>query len=96
VTCVWFERGVTAFARGANGGLIVSAGPQGPMLRELIIMLASRHRLPAIYPFRFYATGGGLSSYGPDQIGQFRIAARESAAASAAKRNLNSIQNHRF
>jgi putative tryptophan/tyrosine transport system substrate-binding protein len=69
------ERGVTAFARGANGGLIVSAGPQGPMLRELIIKLASRHRLPAIYPFRFYATGGGLSSYGPDQIGQFRLAA---------------------
>ena len=69
------ERGVTAFARGAKGGLIVAAGPQGPVLRELIIKLASRHRLPAVYPFRFYATGGGLCSYGPDQISQFRRAA---------------------
>jgi putative ABC transport system substrate-binding protein len=45
------------------------------MLRDLIITLAARHRLAAIYPFRFYATSGGLSSYGPDQIGQFRFAA---------------------
>jgi putative ABC transport system substrate-binding protein len=69
------ERQIAAFARAPNGGLVMTAGPQGPMLRELIISLAARYRLPAIYPFRYYATGGGLSAYGPDQVGQFRLAA---------------------
>ena len=69
------ERQLATFARSPNGGLVMTAGPQGPMLRDLIITLAARHRLAAIYPFRFYATSGGLSSYGPDQIGQFRLAA---------------------
>jgi len=69
------DRGVTAFARSPGGGLVMTAGPQGPALRELIITLAARHRLPAIYPFRYYVTGGGLSAYAPDQIGQFRLAA---------------------
>ena len=69
------ERAVTAFARGANGGLIVPASALANVHRELIIALAARHRLPAVYPFRFYVTGGGLMSYGPDSIDQFRRAA---------------------
>jgi putative ABC transport system substrate-binding protein len=69
------ERGISAFVRRPNGGLIMTAGPQGPVLRELIIMLAARHRLPAVYPFRFYVTSGGLSCYAPDQIDQWRRAA---------------------
>jgi putative ABC transport system substrate-binding protein len=69
------ERGVGAFAAGSSGGLIMTAGPQGPALRNVIIAASARHRLPAIYPFRFYASSGGLASYGPDQIAQFRLAA---------------------
>ena len=45
------------------------------MVRELIITLAAKYRLPAVYPFRFYASSGGLSSYAPDQVQQFRLAA---------------------
>src|SRR5262245_48620757 len=68
------ERAVTAFARGSTAGLIVTGGP-APVHRELIITLAARHRLPAIYPSRQYVTAGGLVSYGPDQVDQFRRAA---------------------
>jgi|SRR6266566_2020528 ABC-type uncharacterized transport system substrate-binding protein len=46
------------------------------MHRELIIALARRHQLPAVYPFRYYVTSGGLISYGPDPVDQFRLAAR--------------------
>jgi ABC-type uncharacterized transport system substrate-binding protein len=67
------ERAVAAFARGSNGGLIVVAGASGH--RELIIMLAAQHRLPAVYPFRFDVTDGGLISYGPDIVDQYRRAA---------------------
>ena len=70
------ERGVTAFAAGSNGGLIVSSSGFAILHRELIIALAARHRLPAVYPFRFYAIGGGLISYGPDPIDPHRRAAR--------------------
>jgi putative tryptophan/tyrosine transport system substrate-binding protein len=70
------ERGVTAFAAGSNGGLIVSSSGFAILYRELIIALAARHRLPAVYPFRFYAIGGGLISYGPDPIDPHRRAAR--------------------
>jgi putative tryptophan/tyrosine transport system substrate-binding protein len=69
------ERGVAAFARQANGGLIVTASAPAQFHRELIVRSAARHRLPAIYPFRFFATGGGLISYGPDTVDQFRLAA---------------------
>jgi ABC-type uncharacterized transport system substrate-binding protein len=69
------ERAISAFARGSNGGLLVVAGPSAIIHRELIIALAARHRLPAVYPYRFYVTGGGLISYGPDQIDQYRRAA---------------------
>ncbi len=69
------KRSVSAFARVSNGGLIVVAGPMAIIHRELIITLAAQYRLPAVYPYRFYVTGGGLISYGPDQIGQYRRAA---------------------
>jgi len=69
------ERAVTAFARGSNGGLIVTAAPLTAMHRDAIIALAARHRLPAIYPFRFHVAAGGLISYGPDTIDQYRRAA---------------------
>src|SRR5262249_5299827 len=57
------ERAVTAFARQPNGGLIVLASPLSIVQRELIIMLAARHQLPAVYSFRFFVTSGGLISY---------------------------------
>ena len=60
------ERAVTAFARGSNGGLIVTASALAIVHRDLIITLAARHRLPAVYSYRFFVTGGGLISYGPD------------------------------
>jgi putative tryptophan/tyrosine transport system substrate-binding protein len=69
------ERAVAAFARGSNGGLIVTASVGATAHRELIIMLAARHRLPAVYPFRYYLTSGGLISYGPDLNDQFWRAA---------------------
>ena len=69
------ERGITAFARGANGGLIVTASTLATHHRELIVTLASRHRLPAVYYFRFFVTAGGLISYGPDPIDPFQRAA---------------------
>jgi ABC-type uncharacterized transport system substrate-binding protein len=83
------ERAITTFARAANGGLILtssalSARNGGLILtssalsarhRELIIALAARHKLPAVYPRRFYVTRGGLISYGPDWIDQYRHAA---------------------
>jgi putative ABC transport system substrate-binding protein len=56
------EHAVTAFARGSNGALIVLAGASTAVHRDLIISLAARHRLPAVYPYRYYVTGGGLIS----------------------------------
>jgi putative ABC transport system substrate-binding protein len=69
------ERGIAAFAGSSNGGLIVTAAPLGTLHRDLIIALAARHKLPAIYSSRFYATSGGLAYYGPDLIDQYRRAA---------------------
>ena len=60
------ERGVSAFARGGNGGLIVTSGAFAFIHRKLIITLAARYRLPAVYPYRSSVTGGGLISYGSD------------------------------
>jgi putative tryptophan/tyrosine transport system substrate-binding protein len=68
------ERGVTAFARLGNGGLIVTGGGTASR-RDLIFALASRFRLPAIYPYRYFAVDGGLISYGPDALDGFRRAA---------------------
>jgi putative ABC transport system substrate-binding protein len=69
------EQAVAAFARAPNGGLIVTSGPAATLHRDLIITLAGRHRLPAVYPFRYFATEGGLMSYGPDIADQYRRAA---------------------
>ncbi len=69
------ERGIAEFARGSNGGLIVTASGLSLVHRELIITVAARHRLPAVYPYRNHVASGGLICYGPDQIDQFRRAA---------------------
>jgi ABC-type uncharacterized transport system substrate-binding protein len=69
------ERDVAAFARGPDRGLIVTSSGLTAFHRQLIITLAARHRLPAIYPYRYYATSGGLISYGADPIDQYRRAA---------------------
>ena len=68
------ERGITAFARSANGSLIVTAGGTA-FRRDLIIGLASRHKLPAVYPSRSFAKYGGLITYGPDPLDAIRRAA---------------------
>jgi putative ABC transport system substrate-binding protein len=69
------EQTVTEFAGGANRGLIASATPLTTDNRDLIISLAARHRLPAVYPWRFFVAEAGLISYGPDPIDQNRQAA---------------------
>jgi putative tryptophan/tyrosine transport system substrate-binding protein len=69
------ERAVTAFARSPNGGLVVLGTSFGALHSDLMVMLAARHRLPAVYPFRYFVTGGGLISYGPDSHDQYRRAA---------------------
>jgi putative tryptophan/tyrosine transport system substrate-binding protein len=69
------ERAVVAFAQPSNGGLIVTAGASATLHRELIITLAARHKLPAVYYERFFVAAGGLVSYGPDYVDQYRRAA---------------------
>jgi putative ABC transport system substrate-binding protein len=70
------ERAIAAFARSSNGGLIL-VGPPSSVRRhfDLVVALAARHRLPAVYPNRLFVTGGGLISYGPDSVDQYRRAA---------------------
>jgi len=67
------ERGLNDFAREPNGGMIVAAGALGTIHRDTIVKLAASHRLPAIYPFKYYT--GGLLSYGPDNLDMNRRAA---------------------
>ena len=62
------ERGLTAFALGANGGLLVLSSGLAIRHRELIIKLAAQHQLPAAYPYRFFVMSGGLISYGPSLV----------------------------
>src|SRR6516225_1781043 len=69
------ERGITAFAREPNGGLIVLPVPPTVVHRNLIIELAAQHRLPAVYNSRYWIAEGGLVSYGPDVLDQYRHAA---------------------
>jgi putative tryptophan/tyrosine transport system substrate-binding protein len=69
------ERAVTAFATSSGGGLIVTASPLALVHRSLIVTLAARHKLPAIYYERSFIPDGGLISYGPDFIDQYRRAA---------------------
>ena len=68
------ERRVAAFARNGNGGMIVTAGGTGAR-RRLIVSLAARHKLPSIYPYRYYAVDGGLMTYGPNTLDPLRRAA---------------------
>jgi putative ABC transport system substrate-binding protein len=69
------ERAVTAFSREPNGGLIVTLSGLSISYRELIVALAARHRLPAVYAYRPFVSGGGLVSYGPNIVDQYRRAA---------------------
>ena len=68
------DRAVTAFAQTPNGGLIVTGTPLAQLHRDLIISLAAKHRLPAVYFERFFVTDGGLISYGADFVDQYRRA----------------------
>jgi ABC-type uncharacterized transport system substrate-binding protein len=69
------DRAVAEFARLPNGGVVVTAGPAANVRREQISLLMARHRLPAVYPFRYYVESGGLIAYGSDLITQYRPAA---------------------
>ena len=69
------ERTVAAFAGSSNAGLIVTASTSAAVYRDLIITLAARHRLPAVYAWRYFVTGGGLISYGANTIDIYRRAA---------------------
>jgi len=69
------ERSIAAFAQGSNGGLIVTGSPAAAARRDLIVALAARHRLPAVYNARLYGEVGGLACYGPAFLDQFRRAA---------------------
>ena len=69
------ERGVASFAREPNGGLVVAVASSTNLHRGAIIASAARHRLPAVYAYRYFVTAGGLISYGPDLRAQYRHAA---------------------
>ena len=69
------EHGVAAFAREPNGGLVITVGGVTIRHRSLVSALANRHQLPAVYPNRIFVTSGGLASYGPDLLDQYRQAA---------------------
>ena len=69
------EQAIAAFARDPNGGLVVTASGFGANHPQLIATLASRHNLPAVYPFRYFVNAGGLMCYGPDYFDQYRRAA---------------------
>ena len=69
------ERSIAAFAQGSNGGLIVTGSPAAAARRDLIVALAARHRLPAVYNARLFVEIGGLVCYGADFLDQFRRAA---------------------
>jgi ABC-type uncharacterized transport system substrate-binding protein len=69
------ERAITAFAHPSNGGLIVAGGVPLAVHRDVIIKLAARHHLPALYSDHAFVTDGGLIAYGPDRVDQYRRAA---------------------
>jgi putative ABC transport system substrate-binding protein len=70
-----FERSIADFAQAPNSGMIVPPSGLAQVHRDLIITLAARHRLPTVYPYSYFVTYGGLASYGPDQIDEYRLAA---------------------
>jgi putative tryptophan/tyrosine transport system substrate-binding protein len=69
------EHAVAAFARSSDGGLIVTGSALAVVHRDLIVKLAAQHKLPAVYYERFFVTGGGLVSYGPNLVDLYRQAA---------------------
>jgi putative tryptophan/tyrosine transport system substrate-binding protein len=69
------ERAIATFARQPNGGLIITGSTAAAARRDALIALITRQKLPAVYPYRYYAESGGLASYGPDTIDQYRRAA---------------------
>ena len=69
------ETGMMKIASSANAGLVVTASAPANVHRNLILTLAARHRLPSIYPYRYFVAAGGLVCYGPDTIDQYRRAA---------------------
>jgi putative ABC transport system substrate-binding protein len=69
------ERNIAALAYASNGGVVVTGSPEASRHRDLIITLTARHRLPAVYPYRSFVIDGGLISYGPDMLDQYRRAA---------------------
>jgi putative ABC transport system substrate-binding protein len=75
IDIVEMESRMTAFASAPNGGMIATVGAGAATHRETVIASAIKNRLPAIYPYRYYAADGGLVSYGPDTIDQYRRAA---------------------
>ena len=79
------ERAIAAFAHSSNGGLVVTQSALTTVHRDLIVTLAARHKLPAVYYERHFIAAGGLISYGPDFIDQHRQAATTSIASSKAR-----------
>src|SRR5262249_38034928 len=75
VVGVEIERAIATFASQPDGGLVITSHPSVPANGQSIFLLAARHRLPTVYPFRYFAAEGGLMSYGPDTIDQWRGAA---------------------
>ena len=69
------ESAVAAFARSGIGSLVVTGSSLAQFHRDLIVAFAARHKLPTVYYSRYFVTGGGLISYGPDFVDQFRRAA---------------------
>jgi putative tryptophan/tyrosine transport system substrate-binding protein len=69
------ERSIAAFARSSSDGMIVTSSPLAALHRKLIVSLAARHKLPAVYAAQYMASAGGLVSYGPDFVDQYRHAA---------------------
>ena len=79
------EHAVAAFARSSDGGLIVTGSRLAVVHRDLIVTLAARHKLPAVYYERFFVTGGGLISYGPDLVDHTGRRPATSIASSRAR-----------
>jgi hypothetical protein len=69
------ESGITRIAEFPKAGLLITASAPANVHRDLILRLADHHRLPAVYPYRYFVAAGGLACYGPDTIGQYRRAA---------------------
>jgi putative ABC transport system substrate-binding protein len=75
------ERAITIFAQQPNGGLLVTTAAAAQIHRELIVALAAKNRLPAIYPYRIFIRSGGLMAYGPDIVDEYRQRLRMSNAS---------------